>query len=417
MRPALSPIYLLVVFVATATLYADEAPYARAWLDQLNNNLTQIESNLRAISDAAEAAAGPVADGKGFGVRGDAGLANELSNRAGAMLGYDGRAGEPSDVILFVFGLTSASQPDTKTHLIRQLNQAQQLRAAGSLVIGVGSADQFNEYRLQDQIDHACDMFLDNQISSESPTATTSLNAALAWTFQCELFAALTRLDKTPIVRQSFETDTRKRRWQRYVSQRFHHDRWLDPIGPGKLGGIYISELQGVLNDIGTASWRSLARCARRAEHTLASGGTVWLRAGGRYLPYHAGGQLAHDPGLFTLLNHDGSNPTLPSPGKGDFVIAVGDTEKAGSYEWGEPEMLRGAGRGVAWIVNGYNTQPRDLFSNETLIDQWGPVGDCVVKVDHYDTRLGPVSGITSEAVYWMIVAEIVGRQSDDTRQ
>ena len=124
-------------------------------------------------------------------------------------------------------------------------------------------------------------------------------------------------------------------------------------------------------------------------------------------------GQLTGDPGLFTLLNHDGSNPALPAPGKHDYVIAIGGHETAGSYEWGEPELLRRAGRGVAWVVNGYNTQPRDLLRNETLIDLWGPVGDCVVKVQDYDTRLGPVSGVTSEAVLWMIAAEVRGRHTE----
>ncbi len=415
MRLALPLLFLMLIVATPAALRADEAPHARAYLDQLHTSLARIESDLPVISEAAALAARSIAEGNGFGVRGDAGLANELSNRAGSLMDYDGRPGESGDVILFVFGLTPANQPNARSHLIKQLHQAQQLRTEGSLIIAIGSGEQFKEHGIQDEIDHACHGFMDNHTSGTTANTheATVLNAAVAWTFQCELFAALTRLDKVPTVRQSFEIDTRRQRWQRYVSQRFHHDRWLDPIVPGKLGGAYLAGLRDVLNDIGTASWRSLAWTANRAEYTLASGGEVWLRAGGRYLPYHVGGQLAEDPGLFTLINHDGSNPALPVPGKHDFVIAVGDTETAGSYEWGEPEMLRGAGRGVVWIVNGHNTQPRDLYKRETLIDLWGPYGDCVVKIDHYDTRLGPVSGLTSEAVIGMIVVEIFGRQRE----
>ena len=394
-----------------------------------------------------------IASGRGFGVRGDAGLANELSNRAGAMMGYDGRAGEPGDVIVYVFGLAGAEQHDVRALLVRQIQEADRLMAAGSVLVGIGSAAQLSRLGLIGETKGACTVFLDNAapavdggliegvsnnyrshgargaalnrkrvlggdrvigvgLDDDDPSGapmTTVLNAAVAWTFECELFSALTRLDKVPVVRQSFEIDTRRRRWHRYGSQRFHHDRWLDPIPPGILGRAYLDGLRDVLRDIGTASWRGLARTAHRAESTLASGGTVWLRAGGRYLPYHVDGQLAADPGLFTALNHDGSNPRLAVPGENDFVIAVGESETAGSYEWGEPELLRMAGRGGAWVVNGYNPQRRDLHRRELLIDLWAPFGDGVVRVEHYDTRLGPVTGVVGEAVMWMIAAQIYG--------
>ncbi|MEZ6189838.1 MAG: hypothetical protein R3C45_00930 [Phycisphaerales bacterium] len=220
-----------------------------------------------------------------------------------------------------------------------------------------------------------------------------------------------TGIDKVPVVRESFETDTLKKRWLRYGSQRFHHDRWLDPISPGRLGHAYLDGLQTIFTDIGSASWTSLSRTRPPGQRHSATRAAKSGCTGGRYLPYHAGRQLAADPGVFTLLNHDGSNPKLPALGRGDYLIAVGRYETAGSWEWGEPELLRKAGRGVAWVVNGYNTQRRDLKRNERLIDLWGPVGDCIVKVENYDTRLGPTGSITAEAVMWMIAAELAGSE------
>ncbi len=423
---------LLMLMLTSPMLRADEAPHARAYLDLLGARLTLIDTQMPTISRAAEQAAKAIHAGRGLGVRGDAGLANELSNRAGALLGYDGRPGKAGGVIVYVFGLATAEQHDVRVLLVKQINEADQLKAGGSVVIGIGSVEQLSRYGLQDVMEEACAAFLDNgvalnrkrvldgeevtdrdladDVSQVVPMATV-LNAAVAWAFECELFSALTRLDKVPIVRRSFEIDTRQRRWQRYGSQRFHHDRWLDPISPGLLGRAYLDGLRDVLRDIGTASWRSIAKTAHRADNTLASGGIVWLRAGGRYLPYHVGGQLAADPGMFTVLNHDGSDPKLAVPGKHDFVIAVGESETAGSYEWGEPGMLRGAGRGVAWIINGYNTQRRDLHRREILIDLWAPFGDCVVRVEDYDTPLGPVNSVVGEAVMWMITAEVLGRK------
>jgi hypothetical protein len=418
---------LCLVFVQTpSVLHADEAPHARAYLDQLNARLKLVDAQMPTITMAAEAAAEVIeAMNRGLGVRGDAGLANELSNRAGAVLGYDGRAGESGDVVLFAMGVIPADVTDIRALLTRQIDESQHFKLAGSVVIVIGSAKQIHHYGLMDQAIDSCTVFLDNATDATDgmladkfgrsvvPTATV-LNAAVAWTFNCELFSALTRLDRVPVVRQSFEIDTRRRRWSRYGSQSFHHDRWLDPITPGALGHAYLSGLDDVLLDIGTASWRYVARTANRADRTIASGGTVWLRAGGRYLPYHIGGQLAADPGLFTALNHDGSDSRLAVPGGNDFVIAVGQSETAGSYEWGEPEMLREAGRGVAWIVNGYNTQRRDLHRRDMLVDLWAPFGDGVVRVKDYDTRLGPVTGVVGEAVTWMIAAEMVGKRQPD---
>ncbi len=418
----------LMLTMSPSVLYADEAPHARAYLGQLNTRIQLVGAQMPKISRAAEQAAQAIVAGRGdcgFGVRGDAGLANELSNRGGAMLGYDGRAGESGDVILFVLGLVPSDVIDTRAQLIKQIDELQRLELAGATVIVIGSSAHLHSYGLLDGVKDTCSVFLDNAVPAVDgvfvdefgravvPMATV-LNAAVAWAFECEMFSALTRLDKLPVVRQSFEIDTRMRRWQRYGSQRFHHDRWLDPIPPGILGQAYLNGLSEVLLDIGTASWRSIARTAHRADRTFAAGGTVWLRAGGRYLPYHVGGQLSADPRLFTSLSHDGSDAGLAVPGKNDFVIAVGESETAGSYEWGEPEMLRKAGRGVAWIVNGYNTQRRDLHRRETLIDLWAPFGDGVVHVEDYDTALGPVTGVVGEAVMWMIAAEMVGGENGE---
>lgn len=416
MRSAMRSLIILAVVFSSAPLRADEAPHARAYLDQLQTRLELIQTDMPTITQAAEAAAASLIEGRGFGVRGDRGLANELSNRAGAMMGYDGRPGDKGDVMLCVFGVDRPGAWGLASITLSQIEGARRLKTDGSLVIGLGSTSQLQTMGLLDKAKEVCDVWLDNKAQPHNNQVhapmQTVLNAAVAWTFQCELFAAMTRLDKVPIVRQSLEIDTRHKRWKYYGSQRFHHDRWLDPIPPAKLGNAYLDGLDERFTDIGTASWAPLAKTADKAHVVYQDTGSyVWLRPGGRYLPHHVGGWLPNDPDIFKLLTHDGSDPKLDAPNPHDLVIAVGRSETAGSYEWGEPELLRKAGHGVAWVVNGYNTQPRDLLRGETLIDLWGPVGDCLVKVQDYDTRLGPASSITSEAVLWMIAAEVSGRQ------
>lgn len=399
----------LLLLLPVCHAQAEEAPYARAYLNGLHRNLDEVCERMPAITEAADRAAEALIAGHGFGVRGDRGLALELSNRAGALMNYDGRPGEAGDVIVYVIGMDN---------LTGQLVRIKELKDAGSVVIGLGSTQQLKQLGIYQEVVDACDAWLDNRVDdvdeAHAPMQPV-MNTATAWAFECELFAAMTRRDSVPVVRQSFETDTKQQRWRRYVGQRFHHDRWLDPIPPRKLGETYISSLKDVLRDIGTASWPSLARTVDLASEVIEQPGAhVWLRPGGRGLPYHVGGTQPHDPGLFKLLTHDGSDPSLDSPDDKDYVLAVGRHETAGSWEWGEPELLRQAGRGVTWIVNGYNTQPWDLYRNERLIDLWGPVGDCVVKVENYDTRLGPVSGVTGEAVLWMIASEVQGRIGEE---
>ncbi|GAB4196323.1 MAG: hypothetical protein Kow00105_10470 [Phycisphaeraceae bacterium] len=408
--------------LSAAVARADEAPYARAYLDRLLERVDRIGSDMEALTSAAEVSAKALDEGAGFGVRGDVGMAQELSQRAGAMMGYDGRRGEAGDVVLYVLGLPSRAV-EAREMLAAQFRDAAELKAGGSVVIGLTSRARLRSYGLLDEAQQACTVLIDNHASAADGRLTdaagrtvapmeTVLNAVSAWAYECELFAALTRRGRVPVVRQSFEIDTRRSRWSRYGSQRFHHDRWLDPIGPGDLGRAYLDGLKRVLRDIGTASWRNLSRSASKVEQVIRSDAVVWLRPGGRYLPHHVGTDYAGDPGLFRLLTHDGSDPSLASPGQADYLLAVGRYETAGSWEWGEPELLRRAGQGVTWIVNGYNTQRADLKRNERLIDLWGPVGDCVVKVADYDTRLGPVSSVTAEAVLWMIAVEVQGRLS-----
>ncbi len=214
-----------------------------------------------------------------------------------------------------------------------------------------------------------------------------AVRLAAAWAVQLELFAACTRLGETPVVRQSLEIDTRRDRFFRYGGQRFHHDLWLEPIPAHTLAPRYLAAVRRVLRDLATASGDALDRAAFRIDDTLADGGVVRLRPAGRALPHHVLGLP------FPVLADDAARP-----GPRDLVLAIGGYAHPGSEYWGE-EDFRDAGRGVIWAVNAYDTYPHDLRRGEFVIDLMGPVGDCVVKVEHYDARLGPVSSVTAAAV------------------
>ncbi|MEZ6189837.1 MAG: hypothetical protein R3C45_00925 [Phycisphaerales bacterium] len=202
----LRPFSILIVSVVISLWpplsHADEAPHARAYLDTLQTRLQQVDAQMSAISEAADLAAKALVEGKSFAVCGDDGLANELSNRAGAMMGYDGRRGEAGDVVLYVFGLVHADTSDVRALLIRQIDEAARLKAGGSVVIGLGSRSQLRSYALLDEAQGACAALIDNHVPAVDglffdaegkaivPMGAV-MNAAAAWTFECELFAAL----------------------------------------------------------------------------------------------------------------------------------------------------------------------------------------------------------------------------------
>lgn len=365
MHPRQLGLWFLLLCICAASAHADDA--IDEAFAKLRMSLDHIESQLPLIADAADAAAEMIIDGAGLRVE-DRPLSHELSQNPGAMF----TAKRRRNVTLALVG-------------DRLVVTAQDQRFA---------------------IDSA------------------GLPVVTAWAFKCELFAACVRRGEVPVVRQSFEIDTHRRRYWRYEGQRFHDDRWLDPtpapesaeggidarpFNHGVLGQRYLAGLRAVLLDLDTAGRNAIERAIARAQTARDAGGTVYLVAGGPYLPHrlaphlHAG---LHAP----EASHVNAKPVPMSdhtPGPDDFVIALGIDAHVGGEWWGDVDRLRAAGLGVAWVVNGCNTSPRDLHRRDILVDLWTPVGDGLVRVEHYDARLGPANTFAADAVYRAIVASL----------
>jgi hypothetical protein len=128
----------------------------------------------------------------------------------------------------------------------------------------------------------------------------------------------------------------------------------------------------------------------------------------GHYTPYPAEGQLAADPGIYTPLR---MKDAASQPGADDFALAVGyawppEGEFRGTRVWQDPDKIRQAGRGVAWVITGYMTKVADLRPREIIVDQQWAEGDALVSVPGYDVRICPGSGVIAEAMLWSITAE-----------
>ena len=415
-----STLFALATSLAVVSgLPTDEAPKARQYFDWFEKSLAAIQTDIPAITRAAQAAVDPLLAKQQISVRGDNALAYELSDRTGGFIFAFALPAMPvrdGDVILYAMGVTARDGDDAETLLKRQLQEAAALRAGGSVVIAIASKAQLEAHNLWSRAQRACTHVLDNHGPARDgllrdkagkaivPTFTTT-NAAVAWTWCAELFAACTRRGKTLAVRPDMDGPRQKLTFDRNWTTRFHKQT-IDPIAAGVLGRSYLKRLRAIARDVGTASWPQLVQTAWRASDTAIEGDKVFLRVGGPYVAYHHGGQLAADPDIFERLDHDGSNWLDDRPGDGDFVIAIGQSAPPGTEWWGQPEMLREAGRGVSWIVSAYLTHKHDLHRGEIVVDQRWPEGDALVRAAGYDVRLCPASSVIGEAILWTITAE-----------
>ena len=398
---------------------ADEAPAAREYMRWLQGTLDRIETDMPRITKSAGLVADALIAGKKLGVRGGMGLNEELGARAGGFCMYRCEAGKPGDPIVYAFGVVPTGK-EAKDVLAKELDDAEKLKKAGSIVIGIASYEQLKEQGVLDRAKAACDELLDNHAPASDglmrdrngkaiiPTFTVA-NAAVAWVWNVEVFAACTRQGKTPAVFQSIVADPEMKRYNKYKDTRFHEDMKVDAIAESVLGKEYLKQLGAILRDIGTTEWPNLVKASNRAANAWKDGGVAYLYAMGHYPPYHHAGQLAADPRVFTPMNVGGKMTGKPTDN--DFVVAIGYCKPPEAmmspkrYWWDDPDLMREAGRGVAWVAASFDFTPADVKKNEIVVDQrWGP-GDAIVAIKGYDVKIAPSSGVVAEAMMWMITA------------
>lgn len=407
---------LIVFFVALAApnLRADEAPIARAYFDWAQKTIAQTKTDLPAITAAADAAATLIVEGKELGIQ-EKSIASELGGRAGGFYMIKGRAAKPGDVMLYPIGSRATSDEDEKAFVQKSIDTMQSFKNQGSLVIAIASIKQLEKLELLDAATKAADHLLDNHAPANDglfidatgkaiiPTVPVA-NAVVAWAFCAELYAAITRLDKTPAMYQSVAIAGARERNAALKGKRFE-DIKVDPIPAGELAHAYLDGVSKLLYEVGTVSWKELVRASDRVYGTLADGGKAYVRLFAHYPPFHFDGTLAADPGLLIPVNKRGVKE-LNEPGDADCIIALGYCMPPYDAVYGKREMYEKAGKGVIWILTTYDTADSDRKQNDIIVDQQWPAGDAVVAIKGYDVRIFPPSGILTETIAWAIVAQ-----------
>ena len=144
---------------------------------------------------------------------------------------------------------------------------------------------------------------------------------------------------------------------------------------------------------------------AEQVATTVRSGHTVYVSVVGHALGGHLP-RLKKETGYMQPLNAD-------SPlGKDDFVFAIG-------YDDIFPKLVeetQKAEAGLAWSLTDYKTPgtggPDAIPPGQVFINQRWALGDAVVTVPGYEIRILPPSGVISETILWMVLAEINSREA-----
>ncbi len=404
----------------------DEAPHARAVMEWLDATLVAVDADMASISRAAEIARDALLAGGAIGVRGERGRAAARSQRAGGGMVFDGGPGGVGDVIVYALGIRGRGDPDWRSMVERQLVETRDLRDRGSVVIGLVSVDRLRRLDLDARAAAACDALLDNHVAATGAIVdrhgelrvpvTAVSNAAVAWAWACEIFSACTRSGRTIAVDLASSSGRRNVTWPRRWRMRFH-ERSVPPIAPGRLGRDYVKALRATVLDVSTTGWPSVVAAAYRGADAMLDGGRCYLWYAAEALGHQVGGRLPADPRVFHLLDHlpDDASAGDEAPTGRDFVMAAGTDEPPGSVRWGEPDRLRRAGRGVAWLCRA-DLRPGDLRRDEIHVDPLWPDGDALVAVPGYDTRMAPASGVVGPVIVWAIAAEIDARITEHRR-
>jgi len=100
--------------------------------------------------------------------------------------------------------------------------------------------------------------------------------------------------------------------------------------------------------------------------------------------------------------------------GPGDFLLYIGfgGMPDYGSFEKHDYlNAWRAAGLRIAWCFGDMNHETfdagfRQIRKGEPFIDQHMYQGDAAVQFSGYEIPILPTSGVTAEAVLWMVTAE-----------
>jgi len=373
----------------------------RADLSAIDGTIDALQQRLPALGHAADVAAQRFAQRPHLAVRGSHAIAIELGTKPGGLASYHGSQNTPDPGSVFLYHLDAPVRRDADANavLLEHLRDAIKLRQSGHVVIGFVDRNTIESLGGNNALAHACDAVVD--VAGPGPRPLNHLVAA--WAFQAELFAACTRLGRTPVLRKSPRLDRKGWRAQRYAGLTFHSVDTAEPIAAGVLGRRYLDKLRELLHTMVNVNHDALPEARQRIRAANQTGGHALLTAAVSNLNGHAAGVSADDPGALEWLDLSAT----PHPGPRDVIVAFGTDHAPGEPWWplGQIQAMNTAGLGTVYVLDACFMDPqRDVPEGDVLIQTWQPWGDALVKIDGHAARVGASSGVLTEAIYHLLV-------------
>lgn len=370
----MSRILALIIYVICSlrwVLAADAG--AGFYLSRLQAAVSRAGTNMPAITQSAEQAAGDLLAGGNLWAAGRQGdFIAEACGRAGGLMSVaplGERSATNRDVILFaVPGRLVESDSDKIT----------QWEKKGARVVAFHSpagvfADRF-------------------------PLDTVA-NVSDLWIWTGEFVASCTRRGKMPVLYQSYGLPGGPERGKKYQGKRFHDDLTIQPIGPGVLGREYLSQISRMLAGMQSTQMPRIVQAAQWWRQ--ASSNSTAILVTGHMFPRHAQDARTIPCGRFEPAPAWEDKVLVDAARPPEFVLYLG-------YQYGPRKLVDWASASGAKLV--YTTvqpvQPPQPASNIMYLDLGWPLTDACVRVPGYDVPILPASGVLQAAFYWALASE-----------
>ena len=384
-------LFWLVAIPATA---ATDGNDAESYYRRVSTGLDRLQEQTPSITRLAEqAAAAYVKDDFAIAAFGDPGLVSEATGRAGGLMplcsGQLKTANGQKTIALFF-----PCPPDQEA----ELAAAVKMRKNGGILIVFGDA-RVKEAAKKAGI--AMDDFLETAGTKLEFPLDAVMNMSALWCWTGEFVAACTRLGKIPPLYQSYSVPGAKDRAEKFRGLKFHAET-SPPIAPGILGKQYLDGMKQRLATLHEKELEHIRAVAGQAMAASNSGHAVYLSVVGHALVGHAA--RINETGRMRTLN-SGWNPVNKDIklGKGDLVFFIGYDDAASA----PTEAAKNAGAGLAWSLTDYKITPGAVPPGQIFINQRWTLGDAIITVPGYDIRILPPSGVITETILGMVLAEM----------
>lgn len=404
-----------MLFLAQTSLgawAAGSASLSERYLDALDETLTALKADVPAVVASAEAVAKAYVadDAYGLGAEGDPGFVCEAQGRSGGLMRM--RPHVLKRKTAFKGAILYALREDALDEDVRLIRES---RESGALVVAFGREALLRRFA---ERGGAADFRVANRAPAEGglirladgsriiPTDHPANTAAL-WVWMGEFFAACTREGKLPHIFQGYAVKGGRERAERLSKQRFFEGP-VTAIPARRAGEAFIDRTLENTARIRARELAAIRAVAQAAFEARKNGKKLYVFPHNHVLLDRPG--TFRDPNYFVRISKGWFDAREDIAVRaGDLVFCMAFNRTYAHPEWGDfVKNVRQRGGRLIWSLT--DQDPDEISAlpkQELVIRQHWHYSDAVVDIPGYEVRMLPTSGVVSEAIYWMVNAEL----------